>query len=196
MLAAPAVSCAKVREKCAHEHTGTVGAFRHSLHNGFTAYAVLSLRRLDTSHGRQGPHGFAVRFSAVLLPRPRSLTGQKPALPSASRNRRCRVHRIPSPPSVTIAIRPSWWAGTRRFYRVEKCGTVTSSRIKKADFSMSKATGAKGRFDQLAAGKGHSGQRIASMPLRRITSSKTSAGPVGRLTPRSSCETYPTVRLR
>jgi hypothetical protein len=126
----------------------------------------------------------------------RSLTGQKPALPSASRNRRCRVHRIPSPPSVTIAIRPSWWAGTRRFYRVEKCGTVTSSRIKKADFSMSKATGAKGRFDQLAAGKGHSGQRIASMPLRRITSSKTSAGPVGRLTPRSSCETYPTVRLR
>ena len=32
-------------------------------------------------------------------------------------------------------------------------------------------------------------QKIASMPLRRITLSSTSAGPVGRLAPRSSCET-------
>ena len=64
--------------KCAHEHTGTAGAARHSLRSGFTAYAALSLetnssclhrrridglpktrsgfenlRRLDTSHGRQ-----------------------------------------------------------------------------------------------------------------------------------------------
>ena len=40
----------------AHEHTGTVGALRHSLRNGLTAYAELSLetnsfclhrRRLD-----------------------------------------------------------------------------------------------------------------------------------------------------
>jgi hypothetical protein len=28
---------------CAHEHTGTAGALRHSLRNGLTAYAVLSL---------------------------------------------------------------------------------------------------------------------------------------------------------
>ena len=27
--------------KNAHEHTGTVGTLRHSLRNGFTAYAVL-----------------------------------------------------------------------------------------------------------------------------------------------------------
>jgi len=78
VLAAPAVSCAIVREKGAHEHTGTVGAFRHSLRSGFTAYAVLSpetnssclrrrriegpanpgwasqdLRRLDASNGHQ-----------------------------------------------------------------------------------------------------------------------------------------------
>jgi len=29
-------------EECAHEHTGTAGALRHSLRNGFTAYIVLS----------------------------------------------------------------------------------------------------------------------------------------------------------
>ena len=31
-----------VRRKCAHEHTGTAGAARHSLRDGFTAYTVLS----------------------------------------------------------------------------------------------------------------------------------------------------------
>src|SRR6185295_16888230 len=76
--AAPAVSCAIVRKRNAHEHTGTDGTLRHSLRNGFTAYAVLSpatnsschrrhrisglsksrlgfanLRRLDTSNGCQ-----------------------------------------------------------------------------------------------------------------------------------------------
>ena len=28
-------------QRNAHEHTGTVGAVRHSLHNGFTAYSAL-----------------------------------------------------------------------------------------------------------------------------------------------------------
>src|SRR4051812_38918691 len=41
VLAAPAVSCAMCTRKCAHEHTGTAGAARHSLHSGFTAYFVL-----------------------------------------------------------------------------------------------------------------------------------------------------------
>jgi hypothetical protein len=31
-----------VRIENAHEHTGTVGTLRHSLRNGFTAYAALS----------------------------------------------------------------------------------------------------------------------------------------------------------
>src|SRR5882672_11180643 len=77
--------------KCAHEHTGTAGALRHSLRNGLTAYAALSLEtnssclhhcRLDGSidpvgsksppaawHQPRvsGPHGFAVRVSAVRL---------------------------------------------------------------------------------------------------------------------------------
>ena len=30
-------------DRCAHEHTGTAGALRHSLRNGLTAYAALSL---------------------------------------------------------------------------------------------------------------------------------------------------------
>ena len=40
--AAPAVSCAIAQSKCAHEHTGTAEALRHSLRSGFTAYAALS----------------------------------------------------------------------------------------------------------------------------------------------------------
>jgi hypothetical protein len=44
VLAAPAVSRARDGVRCAHEHTGTVGALRHSLRNGFTAYAALSRR--------------------------------------------------------------------------------------------------------------------------------------------------------
>jgi hypothetical protein len=77
-FAAPAVSCAIDAQRCAHEHTGTAKAFRHSLRSGSTAYAALSLarriplasiageltvlrarsgsqnlRRLDASHGRQ-----------------------------------------------------------------------------------------------------------------------------------------------
>jgi hypothetical protein len=39
--AAPAVSCAKCAKEHAHEHTGTAGASRPSLRNGFTAYFVL-----------------------------------------------------------------------------------------------------------------------------------------------------------
>jgi hypothetical protein len=35
------VQCAQA--KCAHEHTGTAGALRHSLRNGLAAYAALSL---------------------------------------------------------------------------------------------------------------------------------------------------------
>jgi hypothetical protein len=74
---APAVSCARLHKGSAHEHTGTDGAIRRSLRNGFTAYAALSpatnsfchrrlridgdltrlgrsrLRKLDTSNGCQ-----------------------------------------------------------------------------------------------------------------------------------------------
>ena len=39
--AAPAVSRAIAHKERAHEHTGTGGAFRPSLRNGFTAYVVL-----------------------------------------------------------------------------------------------------------------------------------------------------------
>ncbi len=42
MHAAPAVSCAKMHKGNAHEHTGSAEALRHSLRNGFTAYAVIS----------------------------------------------------------------------------------------------------------------------------------------------------------
>src|SRR6202012_4311115 len=40
--AAPAISCAIMCERNAHEHTGSAEAVRPSLRNGFTAYFVLS----------------------------------------------------------------------------------------------------------------------------------------------------------
>jgi hypothetical protein len=40
--AAPAVSCAGAHKERAHEHTGSAGASRPSLRNGFTAYNALS----------------------------------------------------------------------------------------------------------------------------------------------------------
>ena len=40
--AAPAISCAIAHKERAHEHTGTGGASRPSLRNGFTTYFVLS----------------------------------------------------------------------------------------------------------------------------------------------------------
>src|ERR1700735_3447476 len=55
-------------------------------------------RQLDTSVGVSGPHDFAVRISVV---RPRKMFAL----------RRCRVHRIPRPTSVTIAKRPSCGCG-------------------------------------------------------------------------------------
>jgi hypothetical protein len=75
----------KVVQRSAHEHTGSAEAIRHSLRNGFTAYAVLSPATNSSCHRRcrldgysdpvgsyqpptawhqqrmPGPHGFAVR---------------------------------------------------------------------------------------------------------------------------------------
>src|SRR5258708_19555575 len=83
--AAPAVSCAKLCEKNAHEHTGSAETLRHSPRNGLTAYAVLSPATNSSCHRRcrldgyfdpvgsyqpptawhqqrvSGPHGFPVR---------------------------------------------------------------------------------------------------------------------------------------
>ena len=90
--AAPAVSCAKLHKKHAHEHTGSAEAIRPSLRNGFTAYSALSPVTGLFCHRRQ---------REVLLPAnltPASGRQDHTALPSArvalvSRN--FRVHRIP-----------------------------------------------------------------------------------------------------
>jgi hypothetical protein len=78
-------------ERCAHEHTGTAGARRHSLRNGLTAYAELSLetnsfclhrcrldggsirldpirhRQLDISHGCQNHTVLPYAATSVIL---------------------------------------------------------------------------------------------------------------------------------
>src|SRR5713101_1185295 len=76
------------------------------------------LRELDASVGASGPHDFAVRSN---ISRRRAVDRSRiqrtrPAIPS--RAKRCRVHRIPCPTSVTIAIRPSVWDGMRNVLEV------------------------------------------------------------------------------
>jgi len=99
--------CKKVK---AYErsHRGFTGFTRHSRTQWFTAYSALfpviglcchrhqrsCLRQLDASVEASEPHDFAVRLRAV---RPQHI----------------RVHRIPSPTSVTIAKRPSCGPGRR-----------------------------------------------------------------------------------
>ena len=61
------------REKDAHEHTGTAGASRHSLRDGFTAYVVLSRRRIPLASFADGlkaesKPGWSSQTSAGLTP--------------------------------------------------------------------------------------------------------------------------------
>ena len=86
-----APAAARVESNTRVSHHGHTANTRHSPHNGFTAYFVLSpvtglvvtvacevaFANLNASVGASGPHDFAVRLSAV-------------------RQRHCHVHRIPS----------------------------------------------------------------------------------------------------
>src|SRR5690242_18051266 len=90
--AAPAVSRANAHGKSAHEHTGSAGASRPSLRNGFTAYFALfpengsfasvacaSYRKLNASTAAPEPHDFTVRSShtrQLRLSRPSHLTAR------------------------------------------------------------------------------------------------------------------------
>ena len=127
---APAVSCADVQRKCAHEHTGSSRNNRPSLRNGLTAYGALSPATNSSCHrhrridGLARP-GWARNTSADLTPATGARTTRfcrtlqhrsstraeiahgviRPANSNACR--RCRVHRIPCPTYATIMIRPS-----------------------------------------------------------------------------------------
>jgi hypothetical protein len=107
----PGAWCARSRacsvESTRVSHHGHTGNTRHSPRNGFNGCFALSpvtglvchrrladtSARLDTSVGVSGPHDFAVRAQ------------RHSSLDEA------RVHRIPCPTFVTIAKRPSVWAG-------------------------------------------------------------------------------------
>src|SRR3954454_2034788 len=77
--AAPAVSRANAHGRSAHEHTGSAGASRPSLRNGFTAYFALfpengsfasvacaPSRKLSASTAAPEPRDFTVRISACV----------------------------------------------------------------------------------------------------------------------------------
>ena len=118
--AAPAVSCARLCKESAHEHTGSAEAIRHSLRNGFTAYAVLSPATNSSCHRRWRIKADQARSESTSPPlnlapatgvgttrfcrtqpapfvraAPRSLTSRSSPCDCRLR-RRCRVHRIPT----------------------------------------------------------------------------------------------------
>jgi hypothetical protein len=128
--AAPAVSCARCTKKCAHEHTGSAEAIRHSLRNGLTAYAALSPATNSSCHRRSRIGGASQTrsgdfASASLTPATGARTTrfcrtqQAPfVLRAVDRSRgepALRSRHAPDaaastascPASVTIAIRPS-----------------------------------------------------------------------------------------
>jgi hypothetical protein len=136
VLAAPAVSCAISAKKCAHEHTGTAEALRHSLRNGFTAYAELSLetnsfclhrcrldgapirldhvrhRQLGTSHGCQD-HTVLPYASAPYVLRAVSAHGRRVALRTTSRAD-AAASTASRPTFVTMANAPLVGTGRRK----------------------------------------------------------------------------------
>jgi hypothetical protein len=63
--AAPAVSCARLCEECAHEHTGSAETLRHPPRNGFTAYAVLSPATNSSCHRRCRLDGCSIRLDRI-----------------------------------------------------------------------------------------------------------------------------------
>jgi hypothetical protein len=69
------------------------------------------LRRLDTSNGCQDHTALPSATAPFVLRAPIAHETWKVRPAIAPRARRCRVHRIPDPTSVTIAIRPSVRAG-------------------------------------------------------------------------------------
>jgi hypothetical protein len=99
VLAAPAVPCARDGGRGAHEHTGTAGALRHSPRNGFTAYAALSPETNSSCLRHR-------RIDGVRLTRAKA----RPAIPISAAGAAASTAFRPT--SVTIAIRPSWRAGT------------------------------------------------------------------------------------
>ena len=146
MLAAPAVSCAKSAQVNAHEHTGTVGALRHSLRNGLTAYAVLSpatnsschrrlrikalrdpvgsvgLRRLGTSNGCRD-HMVLPYAKTPFVLRARAIAhGFTPRLATAMARQRSRVHHIPS--RVRDDARSAPLVGTGRHHQSGDLGRI------------------------------------------------------------------------
>ena len=89
MRAAPAVSCARCTKKSAHEHTGSAEAIRHSLRNGFTAYAVLSPATNSSCHRRCRLDGLIDPVGSTLA------TGSLAPATGVGTTRFCRTQQAP-----------------------------------------------------------------------------------------------------
>jgi hypothetical protein len=103
VLAAPAVPRAICANKTAHEHTGTGGASRPSLRNGFTAYIVLFPE--NGSFASVAPEKLPLLLGLAPAPRRPNHT-TSPYACGAYVYRAISVHRIP-PRVRDVRERPS-----------------------------------------------------------------------------------------
>ena len=83
-------------EECAHEHTGTAGALRHSLRNGLTAYTALSLETNSFCLHRRRIEG---------LPKPGWVDVSSASLTPATGARTTRLCRTQPRQSSTRCVR-------------------------------------------------------------------------------------------
>src|SRR4029079_3486561 len=102
--------CARVKKAHKHSHHRLAETFRHSLRDGFTAYAGLSPETgLDCL--RRRPRWISIVANLT----PASGRQDHPVLPYATASLAfviCGIHRIPRPTSVTMAKRPSFGCET------------------------------------------------------------------------------------
>jgi hypothetical protein len=117
--AAPAVSCAKLCIKNAHEHTGSAETLRPSLRNGLTAYAVLSPATNSSCHRRQ-------RIDSLAEPgRARKTSADLASATDARTTRFCRTlkRRSSCPPHIAhevhLALRLQLRAQRSRVHRIQ-----------------------------------------------------------------------------
>ncbi len=107
-------TCSGRKHTSNNEHTGITRRSRTQWFYDLFRALPGDRALLPPSVGASGPHDFAVRCN---ISRPRAVDRSRiqrtrPAIPSHAK--RCRVHRIPCPTSVTIAKRPSVWDGMQK----------------------------------------------------------------------------------
>jgi hypothetical protein len=108
-----------------------------------------------------------------------------------------RLDQLPMTRHIWVLVTLISLGGAFEFYDLFLTAYIAPGLVKAGYFTPQSlgpfSVLAPGSWSRIAVASGRirnsSAYRIASMPLRRMTLSNTSAGPLGRLAPRSNCDT-------